>query len=109
MDGEGSTSKHEARPVETVDLSDGDDGTSETARNPWTAGVWARFPFLPFAGILATVLSAVACVVVLVWSNGANIKNWQVRPSVLLGIFTAVGKSVAGRVYDRKGAWLYHE
>ncbi|KAK3328258.1 hypothetical protein B0T19DRAFT_442174 [Cercophora scortea] len=91
LDGDG-TSEHEAQPVETMD---GDDSPGEEfpPRKPWATGVWTRFPFLPFTSILATVLSAVACVVVLVRSDGANTEDWQVRPSVLLGIFTAAGNA----------------
>jgi len=56
-------------------------------------GVWERFPWLAFLSGLCTVLAAMACIVVPKTSDGAKTQDWQVAPSVLVSIFTALGNA----------------
>ncbi|KAK1831947.1 hypothetical protein QBC39DRAFT_371333 [Podospora conica] len=83
-------------PQEYAPLDPSDDGHPKgdgSPGEPWAAGVWERFPWQPFLNALVTILCAVACVVVLRLSDGANTDDWSVRPSVLVSIFTAVGNA----------------
>lgn len=78
-------------PLEPSD--DGDPKTDGPQGAPWVTGVWERFPWQPFLNAIVTILCAIASIVFLKLSDGANTEDWSVAPSVLVSILTAVGNA----------------
>lgn len=81
----------EYAPLEPSD--DGHPKTDGPQGAPWVTGVWERFPWQPFLNAIVTILCAIASIVVLKLSDGANTEDWSIAPSVLVSILTAVGNA----------------
>ncbi|KAK4445146.1 hypothetical protein QBC34DRAFT_473034 [Podospora aff. communis PSN243] len=101
-----SSGPQEHTPLQTEQVDhEGSDGDSSPQSSPteydavpvegttWITGAWKRLPWLSLLSGLCTVACAVACIIVLRASDGANTEEWTVTPSVLVSIFTALGNA----------------
>jgi hypothetical protein len=52
-----------------------------------------KFPFLGVGALLLVLICLIGCIIVLVMSNGEPVSAWNVQPTVLLALFSAVSNS----------------
>ena len=71
----------------------------------WRPGVLRRLPWLGFGCLLLALLLTSASAVVLIRSNGQLVADWQIRPAVLIAIFTPLSNALA-RMAFRKGVTI---